>query len=111
MINEGHYVRVKERSASVSCRVWLSRVQDHVMCSILAILYDQTKVMNVGHASKDKEFTTVYNFNQLCIVTYTVLLAGDTAPQHSFIRKARKDHPQRQGGQTGPLGSLWHGTW
>ena len=29
----------------------------------------------------------------------------------TFIQINRKDHPQRQGSQTGPLGSLWHGTW
>ena len=33
----------------------------------------------------------------------------DTAPQHSFKRKARIRPPLRQGGQTGPLGSYGAG--
>ena len=67
----------------------------------------------VKHAGRNKDTSKAKHDNRLLLLftsTYTVLLARTR--RHNFhTNKQRKDHPHRQGGQTGLLGSLWHGTW
>ena len=48
--------------------------------------------------------------NYQCTVTYTVLLVG-TRRHIIHSKEKKKRPPHRQGSQTGPLGSLWRGTW
>ena len=69
-----------------------------------------TKSMRCGTGQRHEQGKAL----QPSIVVYVQALnkfdLQDTAPQHSFKRTIT-DHPQRRGGQTGPLGSLWRGTW
>ena len=66
------------------------------------------------NAGRNKDTSKAKHYN--CLLLYHVqslipfYLPG-TRRHNIHSNNQRKDHPHRQGGQTGPLGSLWRGTW
>ena len=66
---------------------------------------------NAGRDKDTSKAKTLQPSIALCIQSLIQFYLPGTRHHNIHSNKQGKDHPQRQGGQTGPLGSLWRGTW